>query len=234
MAYTVTKLITNAYYLSGRIAEGLQTITGNQLNKGLLLLNAVLTTKSVNERLIPYFNSYQFNAFPGQEVYFIPNLIMAETLTFNYQNVRFSMEPMSRRVYQGSARVNNITSLMFNYNVERTKGGANISMYFLPDMNYPCTVWGKFSLLQVALNQDLEANLDDFYIEYLRYATAELICHENNITFQPQNREKLDEYEKQFMDISAPDLSIVIHSPFQGKVPSPWSVANISRGWTTS
>lgn len=232
MAYTVTQLITESYYLSGRLAQGLQSISGQQLSQGLKLLNAVLAVKSVNERLIPYFLKYQFTAVVNQEVYFIPNLILCETLTFNYQNVRYSMTPMSRRVYQGSARVNNISSLMFDYNVERCKGGANLSMYFLPDSTYPCTVWGKFSLTSVALNQNLEDSLDTFYIEFLRYALAEYICHDNNIAFQPQNKEKLEEYEQAFMDISTPDLSLVKISGLGGKVPSLWAQANLGRGWT--
>lgn len=233
MAYTVTKLITNAYYLSGRLAEGLQTISGAQLSKGLLLLNAAIAVKSVNERLIPYFTQYQFTAVPQKEMYFVPNLIYAETLTFNYQNVRYSMEPRSRRVYFGSARVNNITSLMFDYRVERCLGGANLFMYFLPDMNYPLTIWGKFGLSKVSLNQDLENSLDDFYIEYLRYLLGEYICEDANVAYQPQNVQKLKEYEQSFLDISPPDLTLEINSGLCGKRPSMWGMANLGHGWTT-
>lgn len=233
MTYTVVQLITDAYYLSGRLARGLQIITGSQLNTGLRLLNAVITVKSVNERLIPYFTEYQFNAVVGQEEYFISNLIYAETLTFNYQNVRYSMQPMGRREYQGSPRVNNIQSLMFDYHVERTKGGSNLFMYFLPDMNYPCTLWGKFSLTTVVLNQNLEDTLDQFYIEYLRYALAEYICHDNNIAFQPQNKEKLEEYEQAFLDIGPPDLTIEHVSGIgQRPIADMWGQANLGRGWT--
>jgi hypothetical protein len=232
MTYTVVQLITDSYYLSGRLARGLQIITGSQLNTGLRLLNAVITVKSVNERLIPYFTEYQFNAVVGQEEYFISNLIYAETLTFNYQNVRYSMQPMGRKEYQGSPRVNNIQSLMFDYHVERTKGGSNLFMYFLPDMNYPCTLWGKFSLTTVALNQNLEDTLDQFYIEYLRYALAEYICHDNNIAFQPQNKEKLEEYEQAFLDIGPPDLTIEFCSGLRGSPqPDMFCEANIARGW---
>ncbi len=227
MTYTVTKLITNSYYLSGKLAQGLQTISGRQLEKGLQLLNAVIAVKSVNERLIPYFTSYSFNAVPGQEVYFIPNLIFADTFTFNYQNVRYSMYQMQRVQYQGSSRVNNIDSLMFNYNIERCKGGANLSMYFLPDSEYPCTIWGKFSLVSVVLNQDLESTMDLDFIEYLRYALAEMICQDNNVTFQPQNKQKLEEYENLFLDKSGLDLTIQIVSSFKDKTPSLWGIANL-------
>lgn len=232
MAYTVVQLITRAYYLSGKLAEGFQVITGSQLKDGLRLLNAVLSIKSVNERLIPYFTEYQFNAIVGQEKYFIPNLIYAETLTFNYQNVRFSIDLLGRKKYQGTPRVNGIDSLMFWAHVERAKGGANLFMYFLPDSTYPCTIWGKFSLNNVSLNQDLEQTLDDFYIEYLRYSLAEYICHENNIEFQPQNKKKLEQYEQAFLDVSPPDLTIEQYSGLgkRGGMDI-FCEANLARGW---
>ncbi len=232
MAYTVTKLITESYYLSGRLSRDLQTITGQQLNLGLQLLNNVLAVKTVNSRLIPYFTKYQFNAVVDQEEYFIPNLIYIETLTFDYSTVRWSMEQLSRKVYQGSARANNIDSLMFNYYVERCLGGANLFMYFLPDMTYPMTLWGKFSLASVVLGQDLAATLDEFYIEFLRYQLAQYICNDSNITFQPQNQKKLDEYLEQFLDTSAPDLRVTKFSGLVSKGQSPWGVANLGRGWT--
>lgn len=233
MTYTVTRLITESYYLSGRLSQGLQTVSGSQITAGLNLLNSILAVKTVDERMIPYFTKYEFNAVVGQEEYFIPNLIHIETLTFNYNTVRFSMEPLTRRVYQGSARANGITSLMFNYYVERTKGGANLFMYFLPDQTYPLTLWGKFSLTSVALNQDLSAILDDFYIEYLRYKLAQYIANANNITFQPQNQKTLDMYEESFLDTSAPDLSVEKKSGLYGQGCSIWSQVNLGRGWTS-
>lgn len=148
MAYTVTRLITEAYTLSGRISSDLQTVSGAQIFKGLNLLNALLALKTVDSRLIPYFTKYQFNAVVGQEMYFVPGLIYIETLTFDYSSVRWSMEQLSRKAYQGSARANNINSLMFNYYVERAKGGANLFMYFLPDQTYPMTIWVSFLLLR--------------------------------------------------------------------------------------
>ncbi len=231
MAYTVTKLITESYGLSGLVNSGLQAVSGPQVRKGLNLLNSILAVKTVNERLIPYFKKYQFNAVVDQEEYFIPNLIYIETLTFDYSEVRWSMEPLTRRVYQGSARANNIDSLMFNYYVERTKGGANLFMYFLPDQTYPMTIWGKFSLDSVVLSQDLEGTLDTFYIEYLRYALAEYICHAYNVTFQPQNKMKLEEYEEQFLDTSAPDLSIKKYSGLGSPGQSIWGQVNLGHGW---
>jgi len=232
MTYTVTQLVTESSYLSGRVSQGLQTITGSQLNTGLRYLNAILAVKSVNDRLIPYFTKYQFTTEVNVEEYFIPKLIYAETLTFDYSTVRWSMVQTNRREYQGSSRANNVDSIMQNYYVERCKGGANLFMYFLPDKEYPMTLWGKFSLTSVVLNQDLESNLDAFYIEYLRYALAEYICQANNITFQPQNKQLLEQFEQQFLDISAPDLSVQRRTAYTGRPLWSWGQINLGHGWT--
>lgn len=231
MAYTVTKLITEAYYLSGRLSRGLSTISGPQLSIGLVLLNAILSMKSVNERLIPYFTEYQSSFVVGQEEYFVSNLISIETMTFEYNTVRWSLQQASRVRYQGSSRAENINSLPQNYYVERAKGGANVFVYFFPDNTYPFTIWGKFSLTNVVLNQDLESTLDDFYIEYLRYALAEYICQDNNITFQQQNSDTLQEYEKVLMDVSTPDLTVQKITPYNPRPTYNWGDVNLGHGW---
>ncbi len=233
MARTVTSLIVDAYYLSGVVSEGLQTVSGSQLHKGLKLLNGFLSIKSVNERLIPYFTSYEFNGIIGQEKYFIPGLISVETLTFNYSTVRWSMVQTTRVKYQGSSRPEGINSLMQEYYVERCLGGANIFMYFFPDMDYPLTIWGKFSLSSAVLNQDLSKSLDDFYLEYLKYGLASYICQDQNITFQPQNRAQLDQMEQVFLDISVPDLSVKKISGLSRRGNSIWGQVNLGHGWTT-
>lgn len=235
MAYTVTKLITNAWYLSGIVSRDLETVSGDQISDGLDLLNAVLAIKTANRRLIPYFTQYMLNAVPNQEVYFIPNLINAETLTFNIGPVRYSMQWLDRKKYFGTGRVDNISSLPFDWHVERTKGGANLYLYFLPDSNYPLIIWGKFSLAMLTnLQQDLSLTLDAFYIEYLRYALAEYMCSEYNINLQPQSQQKLNEYEEIITDISPIDLSVSKTSTLQRHQGLNWGDINIGRGWRPS
>jgi hypothetical protein len=56
--------------------------------------------------------------------------------------------------------------------------------------------------VSVTKYQDLSIILDLFYIDYLRYALAEYMCQEYNITFQPQNQAKLNEFETTIFDIS--------------------------------
>lgn len=214
MAYTVEKLINNAYYLSGVVSRKFQKPTTEQISDGLDLLNDVLAIKTADNRLIPYYTSYTLNTVPGQETYTIPNLILAETLTFVLQNVvRYPILKQGRKLYYGSARINGITSLPFNGHIERTKGGATLNLYFLPDAIYPVTLFGKFSLNSVTLNQDLELTLDRFFLVYLRYALGKAICDFKNRTFL--YLEQLEEYEEDITDLSPPDLSVTKMSTLQ-------------------
>lgn len=232
MSYTVTKLITNAWYLSGIVARNLQVVTGDQLSDGLDMLNiSVLAVKSANTRLIPYFQEYNFNLIIGQEKYYIPNLIAIETMTFYIGPVRYSMLQQKRIMYWGTGRIDNIESLPFSWDIQRALGGANVYVYFVPSQNFPSVIWGKFQLADVSLNQDLELTLDQFYIEYLRYALAEQMCTEYNIEFQPQNLKRLTELENIILTISPPDLSMQKLTALGMETGVNYADVNIGRGW---
>lgn len=231
MAYTVTKLITNSYYLSGILARNLQTITGDQLQDGLDLLNAWIAIKSANLRLIPYFSQFNLVANIGQEKYFIPNLIAIETLVFFIGPVRYSMLPQKRVTYTGSGRIENINSLPFSWHIERCFGGSNFYIYFPPSQNFPLTIWGKFALASVNINQDLLLTLDQFYIEYLRYGLAEQICAEFNIPLQPQAYNRLKEIEKIITDVSPADLQMQKMSSLTKHTSYNYADANLGRGY---
>jgi hypothetical protein len=233
MAYNVTKLITNAWYLSGIVSRQLQTLSGDQLSDGLDLLNALLAMKTADDRLIPYFTSYPLTAVIGQESYAIPGLISVETITFNLQTiVRFPMQQLSRKQYFGTYRVNNINSLPFSCHIERSKGGATLYVYYLPNDNYPITITGKFSLGSFSsFTTDLELTLDKFYIEYLRYALAALMCDEYAIAFSPRHQATLDKYEEKLLDLSPLDLSVSKISSFGRGSNINWGYVNFP-GWS--
>ena len=155
MTYTVTNLITDAYYASGIVSREFETVTGQQGYVGLQVLNDILSDKTIDKGMIPYYSKYEFFAVAGQEMYFIPNLEELETLTFFINNVRYQMREVDRIKYFGSPRANNINSLPFNWHLERCIGGANIYLYFFPQTDYPIEAWGQFRLSSVSLNQDL-------------------------------------------------------------------------------
>jgi hypothetical protein len=234
MTYTAKKLITKAYYLSGIASRTLQTVTADQLSEGLDLLNGLLAAKTAHQRLIPYFEEYSFPAVIGQEKYFIPGLIAVDTFVFYIGSVRFSMLELQRRDYFGSPRVDNVQSLPYNWHIERTIGGSNLFIYFVPNTNYPLRIVGKFGLDSITdENVDLSTIYDQYYIEYLRYALAEYICADNNITFQPQSQQKLNELEKILTDISPMDLSIKKMSTLTTTSDrcDIYLDANIAKGW---
>lgn len=233
MAFTVTELITRSFYLSNVVASGQETVSGDQLEDGLNMLNAFLAAKTADKRLIPYFKPYVFIAIIGQETYFIPDLIATETLSFTISTVRYPMELIGRNDFFGTARANNVESLPYQYFVERALGGANLSMYFLPNQAYEFTLHGKFSLANVVLNQDLSLILDQYYLDYLRYGLAEYICQEYNIQFQPQQAMYLKRLEKTIYDTSPIDFTTKKKSTLQQKQGADiYGQVNIGKGWT--
>lgn len=232
MAYTALTLITRAWYLSGIVARNLETVSGDQVTDGLFLLNTLLDFKASDIRLIPYFTRYQSNFVVGQEMYYIPTLYEIETMTFNIGDVRYPMTETTRDVYFGNGRVDNITSLPFQYHLERTFGGSNVFVYFLPDQTYQFNLIGKFALTDVTLNQDMALTYDMFYLEYLRYALAQFYCNEYSIIFAPEKLKMLQIYEKKLMDVSPPDLRMQKINFINSPTTINYAFLNIAMGWT--
>lgn len=236
MAYSVTQLIANAWYVSGLVSRGLQTVSGDQYTDGLYLLNALLNFQTADSGLVPYFNQYNFTAVIGQESYFIPNAIKLELMTFTIaeQQVRYNTIPLGRIDYFGSARANNIQSLPFNWRLERSLGGATLYMYFLPQEAYNMTVWGKFGLTNATATTDLSTLYDLFYIEYLRYELAKAICDEYAIEFQPMQMSRLIKYRQAIYNLSPRDLSIRKMTLFMQGQNFNYAQANLGHGWVAS
>jgi hypothetical protein len=233
MAYTVTKLINEAWFLSGKVSRKLQTVTGDDLNHGFLMLNALLAFKTVDYSRIPYFTTQNFTGVVGQESYTISNLIEIETLTFDYAGVTYVVASTTRKEYFGTPRVIAINSLPIIYFMERAKGGGVISMYYRPDKTYEFEIRGKFQLEQLtSYEEDLSLVLDPFYIEYLRYALAEYMCQETDLTFQPQKAKKLAEMEALIQEVSLPDYSMTKSSTLQRDGSGyKWADVNLGKGW---
>lgn len=208
MAYTARTLITRSWYLSGIVARGLQSVTGDQITDGLFLLNALLDYKSIELALIPYWTYYEFPAVTNQEEYFIPNLFAVESLTFNIGTVRYATNFASRTKYFGTTRVDNISTLPFNWTFNRSLDGGSIYLYFKPAAEYPIKIMGKFGLTNVTLDMDMLDTYDASYLEYLRYALAQYMCSEYGITFNPESMRIMKALEKKLLYVSPPDLSM--------------------------
>lgn len=237
MTYPVTQLINNAYNLSGIVSSNLQTVSGTQLQKGLVLLNALLSVKSFNTELIPYYEYTTMNLVAGQEVYFIENLVDIQTATFNLgsapNNTRFSMNRVGRTQYFSTPRANNVNSIPYQWHLERALGGSNLYIYFIPKQVYPLQFTGKYGFLNVSLEDDLEDSFDEFYIEYLRYALAQYICSDYGVTFQPDQKMVLQQYEYQLKYVSPIDFSTNVRSFANKRTGDPYAQANVGKGYTT-
>jgi hypothetical protein len=234
MPYTVTKLITDAYYKSGIVSKDFETVSGPQFSEGLDSLNDLIADKTVDNGLIPYYTNLTFNLINGTGEYFIENLIDIDTLTFFVDGIRYSTRKNPRKQFFGSPRAMNIESLPFNWHMERCFGGANLFLYFVPDSNYPMEIWGQFRLQPVALNQDLSLTLDRFYIDYLMYQLAERLCDDYSYVVPPGVEKQLAQYIKKIDKKSGPmDLTQRIVStldPSFGGVN--YGQVNIGKGWT--
>jgi hypothetical protein len=235
MSTVVTQLITESFYLSSVLSQEFEEISGYELNKGLKLLNSLLKFQTVDDRLIPYYNPYTFISDVGIEKYFIPNLIYAETVTYNIGSVRYPLYLQTRDIYFGSGRPNNVPGLPFQYYIERSKNGCDLYVYFPPQERYEFTLRGKFSLNKVALNEDLELTFDDYYIEYLKYELASYICDDYKITFPPQNMDRLKAYRSKIFDVSPIDFTMRKSSTLQSNSNNStfdiYAQANIGKGW---
>lgn len=234
MAYTVREVINKAYYLSGKVSRGLETVDGQDLTDGLQLLNTILSLQAIQKRMIPFFKRYEFDTEVGVEDYLIPNLLEIENITFNIEQVRFPLVDQDRTQYFGSFRVDNVETLPSRWHLEREKTGSRIYLFPLPAAVYQVKLSGKFGLLGVTiadLNVDLLDTYEQNYVEYIRYLLAKKICTENNISFQPQAAQELEQMEKIFKDISPIDFTLQKQSFFSGDNSMNWGMVNLYKGF---
>lgn len=232
MAYTTLQLINNAYYESGIVSRGFETVGGQQANDGLQYLNDLIADKTIENGLIPYYQEYNFNAVIGQERYFIEDLIEIETFVFFIDTVRYQTENRARREYFGSSRADNIQSLPGSWHMERCFQGANLYIYFKPNQAFPLTIWGQFRLAQVVINQDLSLTLDRFYINYLKFDLVARLCAEYNYTVPPGVAKALANYEDSISKKSGPmDLRLIKLSSLQRRGGINYGQVNLGHGW---
>jgi len=234
MAYTTLQLINNAYYESGIVSRGFETVSGQQATDGLQFLNDLIDDKTVDNGLIPYYLEYDFAAVIGQEMYFIPNLINIDTFVFYINTVRYQTQNRGRREYFGTSRADDIKSLPGSWHLERCFGGANLYIYFKPDQAFPLTIWGQFRLSEVTINQDLSLTLDRFYINYLKFDLAARLCAENNYTVPVGVAKALNKY---VIDISKKsgvmDLKMMKLSSLQKRGGINYGQVNLGKGWVS-
>jgi hypothetical protein len=234
MAYTTLQLINNAYYESGIVSRGFETVSGQQATDGLQFLNDLIQDKTVENGLIPYYEEYDFVAVNGQEQYFIPNLIEIDTFVFFIDSIRYQTQNRGRREYFGTSRAKDIRSLPGSWHMERCFGCANLFIYFKPNQAFPLTIWGQFRLNEVTINQDLSLTLDRFYINYLKFDLANRLCAEYNYNVPPGVAKQLSKYEDNISKKSGPmDLQLTKLSSLQKRGGINYAQVNLGHGWVS-
>jgi len=208
VAITTRQLIDSAYKFVVN-SEELDTLSPKQESQGLILLNQLLDFKTAEISQIPYYQPYNFTAVVGQEEYFIPLLVYPSTITFTLGTVRYEIDIIQRKQYKGWGRANNITTLPSQAYFQRTLNGTNLFLYPLPNLAYPFEIEGKFGFSSVTIDEELTA-FEGFYLRYLKYALAEDIADEYQISLTPSQERKLRHMERMIRDVSPPDLSLDI------------------------
>jgi len=237
MAYNVRKLITEAYYLTNIVSREFQTIDGAQLALGFSLLNDFLALESISTQNIPYYEQYTFTTEVGKEKYHVDHLVDIESMCFYLSNVRIPMAQKSRKEYFYSGRVEGLNVMPFTFRMERSEGGADLWMYPLSNIPYNIMAMVKYGLAEAtSYDQDISAVYDRFYLLYLRYALAELICHHEGVNIPPQVSAKLDKIKSELIEISYPDMRCTCISTLDSSTPDLVSAVietYIGGGWTS-
>lgn len=234
----VRELVTEAFYLSGKLGADFETMTGQMASRGLKLLNYVLADRNSDGRFLPYYDILDIPAVVGQEEYFVPNLVQLETFTVTRQDVRDPMQWVSRDVYFGSGRVNHINSLPYEYHSDRiidpdtNVAGTKIWVYWEPSQtDYTFQVNGRFSLGIVTLDTVISNSLELFFIDYLVYKTASRICQFYDLVFGSDRTQTLMNLEERVNDVNPIDTTSRIITAFGGQNPFNWGDVNFGRGW---
>lgn len=232
MTLTANQLISDAYYVSNIVSREFETPTGQQLSDGLRFLNELITDKDIDSSLVPYTSVYNFSAVIGQQMYFIPNLIYAETFTFYIDTIRYQTRNQQRKDYFGSFRATNIESLPFNWHTERCLNGSNLFLYFLPSQEFPLEIWGQFRLSTVTQFQNLSLTYEAFYTNFLKYELAVRLCKEYGYNAPPLVSEQLANYytiinaKSNTYDLKQQKLSTLTSGSAIN-----YAIVNLSGGW---
>lgn len=232
MAISAASIVTNAYYLSTIVSRELETVGKDDMTDGFNLLNYILGDKNFNVAAIPFYKEYTRNAVIGQEAYFIPNLLLDETLTFNIGDVRFPTQKVNRRQYFGQGRVD-FSSLIVSWHPERVLNGTNIYLFPFPESTYPMKIWGKFALTQLeSKDDDLSLSYEVAYLDYLTYKLASRICQQNNIGVPPNVAQEIKEFELQLSAMNPIDFTVQTYSTLSNDDFGPtWAQVNLNGYW---
>lgn len=226
-------IIQRALNLSGILSRSLEEQDDEEGSDGLFWLNMLLSEKSATGMLLPYFGHINIPSVAGQEIYFVPDLVTAEVLTFSLQGVRYSIRGMNRNQYFGMPRADNIESLPFQWYWERVNGGMNIYVYFKPSQQIiSFEVTGLIGIQNVIFSTELNNFMDTFYQNFLIFELAESLCIFYKISLPPDTKMKLKRLRSEVTAINPRDFYIKKKSMLSSGGVLSYAQANIGRAWT--
>lgn len=226
-------IIQRALNLSGILSRSLEEQDDEEGTDGLFWLNMILAEKSATGVLLPYFGHLDITPIQGQEIYFLPNLVTAEILTFTIQGVRYSVRFETRYKYLGTPRANDIQSLPFQWYWERVNGGMNIYLYFTPDQQIEgIQVTGLIGLQSVIFSTEFDGFLDTFYQNFLIFELAESMCMFYKISMPPESKAKLMRLRNEMRSINPRDFKLKRKSLIGSSGILTYAQVNFGRGWT--
>lgn len=229
--YKAVNLIADAYYLSGVVSRELEDVSGSQSTDAVRWLNGVLNELAFHDRMVPYYELYEFDTEANVEKYHIPGLIDPETITFDLQSVRIPSRQKSFRRFFGSYRAENVQSLPFTFGLVRKVGGCDLYLYFKPDKVYPIKIWGKFYLTGLTLQTDLSSSYDTAYTEYFKYLLARKICNEYSRDVPAGIVQEINRYDGLLIDAQPMDFTIKKIGVFDGELSLDYPQINLGEGW---
>lgn len=92
----------------------------------------------------------------------------------------------------------------------------------------------KANISNYNFQQTNNAGFDSSYIQYLRYALAQMMCSEYGIQFNPESAKILRKYERKLMFMSPPDISINKSSILTAGQSLNFGDVNLGKGWRPS
>jgi hypothetical protein len=229
---TAQQLVNDAWYLSGIVGRGFQTVDGEKSSDGLRFLNDILFEIESTGNLQPYYTFKEVDVPLGASSFFVDNLIECSSVTFAIGNVIYTLIPKGIRGFFDDNYIKGIQSLPYEYYAQRQPNGTLINIYFTTNQDYKFQITGKFSISPVKNTDDLYQVFGGLYISYLKYALAKKMCDFYQHEFDAQHTRELIRLGKMVYSISRPGNVNRFQSILNPSLGVSYGMANLGNGWT--
>lgn len=235
MVQTVKQFVTDAYQL---ISANTPTVPlqGNDMSKGIQLLNQLLRAYSGTGLLLTIARQVDFTVGIGQtEITFadpdypgvadlkVGRLANLADAWLTLDGVTYPLIPLNRDVFLQSYKYDpqlGLPRFIITYNEDNL---TRLRIYPGPSQVYNLSVYGKFETTTLIEN-DTMSNFPNYYIPYLQFAVAKYLC-----AFKGRAAAWTDFLEKQYDDFkkdieSVSTVNVVIQSANESMLNGFWRV----------